>query len=154
MRTREQIIERAKLHVGHREVSPNRSPLIDAWLRRCGLGPGYPWCAAFASWCLEDVALAGALNLGRHYPATKHPQPGDLMFFATDDKGAGHVGIVVAGDELTVLCIEGNSANMVRYVRRMRVEVRFSRTRDEELELPPITTPAHPLLRVTKDGTR
>ena len=40
MRTREQIVERALLHVGHKETSNNRSPLIDAWLRRCGLGPG------------------------------------------------------------------------------------------------------------------
>src|SRR5688572_14114768 len=100
MRTRTQIVERARIHVGHREVSPNRSPLIDAWLRRCGLGPGYPWCAAFASWCVEEgrfsrvdddavmpVACAGALRLGRMFPETLAPQPGDLMFLATDDKG-------------------------------------------------------------------
>lgn len=166
MRTREQIVERAKIHVGHREATNNRSPSIDAWLRRCGVGPGYAWCAAFASWCVEErpspvagghgtiaVAQAGALKLGRLFPETRDPQPGDLMFFATDDKGAGHVGVVVAGDETRVLCIEGNSANSVRYVYRARDEVRFARTRDEILELPSESRAA-PLLHVSKEGTR
>jgi hypothetical protein len=166
MRTREEIVERAKLHVGHRETSNNRSPLIDAWLRRCGLGPGYAWCAAFASWCVEEreerklggslpVAQAGALNLGCLFPETREPQPGDLMYFATDDKGAGHVGVVVAGDveDERVLCIEGNSANQVRYVYRLRSEVKFARTRTEVLALPEETRAA-PLLHVEKAGTR
>lgn len=165
MRTREQIVERARLHVGHREVSPNRSPLIDAWLRRCGLGPGYAWCAAFASWCVEEreerklggtlpVAQAGAQNLGKTFPATTDPQPGDLMWFPLD-KGAGHVGIVIAGDESgeRVLCVEGNSANQVRYTYRMRSEVRFSRTRTETLALPEESRAA-PLVRVESAGTR
>jgi hypothetical protein len=168
MRTRQEIVERARLHVGHRETSNNRSPLIDAWLRRCGLGPGYAWCAAFASWCVEDremhltgedspvlapVKQAGALKLGRMFPATRDPQPGDLMYFATDDKGAGHVGVVVGGDEDRVLCVEGNSANSVRYAYRTRAEVLFARTRDEALTLP-LESRAAPLVHVTKDGTR
>jgi hypothetical protein len=168
MRTREQICERSRIHVGHREVTPNRSPLIDAWLRRCGLGPGYPWCAAFASWCVEagciyhpsativePVACAGALRLGHMFPATLDPMPGDLMYFATDDKGAGHVGIVVAGNAESVLCIEGNSANMIRYVRRLRSEVLFARTRREIATLPPINPRLNaPLVRVSFEGTR
>jgi hypothetical protein len=171
MRTRQEIVERARLHVGHRETSNNRSPLIDAWLRRCGLGPGYAWCAAFASWCVEDrlesfgtpgtglsrrespVKQAGALKLGRMFPATRDPQPGDIMYFATNDKGAGHVGVVVGGDEDRVLCVEGNSANSVRYVYRTRAEVLFARTRDEALALP-LESRAAPLVHVTKDGTR
>lgn len=171
MRTREQIIERARVHVGHREVSPNRSPLIDAWLRRCGLGPGYPWCAAFASWCVEHrvigeypdaepavVACAGALKLGRMFPATDAPQPGDLMYFATDAKGAGHVGVVVGVAEEDVLCIEGNSANQIRYVQRVRSEVQFSRTRDETWAGDLIGDRAlwvrAPVVHVSYEGTR
>lgn len=165
MRTREQIVERARLHVGHREVSPNRSPLIDAWLRRCGLGPGYAWCAAFASWCVEEredrklggslpVAQAGAQNLGKLFPATPDPQPGDLMWFPLE-AGAGHVGVVVGGDDSgeRVLCVEGNSANQVRYVYRLRSEVRFARTRTETLALPEENRAA-PLVRVQSAGTR
>jgi hypothetical protein len=104
---REAIAARARQHLGHREVAPNRSPLIDGWLRRCGVPPGLPWCAAFASWCVAEVpselhlpprvcACAGALRLGRMFPETRNPQLGDLMWFATDGKGAGHIGIVVA----------------------------------------------------------
>jgi hypothetical protein len=155
VRTREDIVERAKLHVGHRETSQNRSPLIDSWLRRCGLGPGYAWCAAFASWCLEDVALASAVKLGLAYPATSRPELGDLMWFRTNHKGNGHVGIVVAGDELTVLCVEGNSDNRVRIVRRLRHEVQFASTREERLELPIIlSSDKHPLVPVSFEGTR
>lgn len=77
------------------------------------------------------------------------------MWFISDHvKGTGHVGIVVAGDGEQVLCIEGNSENQIRYVRRMRSEVYFSRTRDEEMPLPPITFKAAPLVHVKKDGTR
>lgn len=168
MRTRKQIVDFASGYVGHREVKPNRSPLIDEWLRRCGLDPEkvYAWCAAFASACVEDretdageiviVACAGALRLGRMFEPTRTPQPGDLMFFPTDGKGAGHVGIVVAGDDLHVLCIEGNSDNRVRFVLRLRSEVFFANVRpDEELELPPLSRyPKAPLVRVSKAGTR
>ncbi len=167
MRDRAGIVERARIHVGHRETSNNRSPLIDAWLRRCGLGPGYAWCAAFASWCVEEreetehglgphaVACAGALKLGRMFPEVVDPLPGDLMWFATDANGAGHVGIVVAGNDMHVLCIEGNSANMVRHVRRPRREVRFSRTREESAALPPINPRLNaPLVHVSFEGTR
>ncbi len=67
------------------------------------------------------------------FPETRQPQPGDLMWYATDAKGAGHVGIVAGVDPegVEVLCIEGNSDNRVRYVRRLCAQVRFSRTRAE-----------------------
>jgi len=179
VRTRAQIVERARLHVGLRELpgQPNRHPLVDAWLRRCGVGVGLPWCAAFASWCVEEregtarpgvdgrpnqtVATAGALNLGRLFPATSAPQGGDLMFFPTDDKGAGHVGIVVGVSPEEALCIEGNSANQVRIVRRLRSEVRFSSTRAETWSGPGSNADwaepwldRWPLVRVEKAGTR
>jgi len=170
LRTREQIVERARLHVGHREITPNRSPLIDAWLRRCGLGPGYPWCAAFASWCVEEradrklggtlpVAIAGAQNLGKSFPPTTNPQPGDLMWFPLD-KGTGHAAPVAAVRETEALCIEGNSNNRVRYVRRLRSEVKFSSTRVEAwpADIPhPVTDEDWanaPLVRVESAGTR
>ncbi|HEY3499756.1 MAG TPA: CHAP domain-containing protein [Polyangiaceae bacterium] len=146
--------------------------MIDAWLRRCGVGVGLPWCAAFASWCVEnraerklgtivEVAQAGALNLGRLFPATSTPQGGDLMFFPTDDKGAGHVGIVVGVSPEEALCIEGNSDNRVRIVRRLRSEVRFSSTRVETWDGPGSNADwaepwreRWPLVRVEKAGTR
>jgi hypothetical protein len=169
--SRTQIVERARQHVGHREVAPNRSPLIDEWLRRCWVSPGLPWCAAFASWCVEtlpgtarpgvdgtlnrELRCAGALKLGRMFEETRNPQPGDLMWFATDAKGAGHIGIVAAGVGLDeVLCIEGNSADGVRYVRRLRSEVRFSCTRPGEHCPLPASDVDAPLVHVSYEGTR
>lgn len=171
---REAIAARARRHLGHREVTPNRSPLIDVWLRACGVPTGLPWCAAFASWCLEErslqthevamnraavqpVACAGALKLGRMFPETRNPQLGDLMWFATDGKGAGHIGIVVAAIGLDeVVCAEGNSDNRVRYVRRLRSEVRFSSTRAECVPLPAASADETraPLVHVSYEGTR
>ncbi len=153
------VVARARSRVGHREVTPNRSPLIDGWLRACGVPRGLPWCAAFASWCLDlRQPCAGALRLGRTFPETRNPQLGDLMWFATNDRGAGHIGIVVAAVGLDeVVCIEGNSGDGVRYTRRLRSQVRFSSTHPEtESPLPAATAAeaAAPLLPVAHEDTR
>jgi len=163
VRTRNEIVERAFTHLGHQEERENDSLLIRAWLRRCGVTAPAPWCAAFASWCIEDsatgrpVALAGAVALGRLFSVTLEPQPGDLMWFRTGD-WTGHVGIVVAVRDFEVLCIEGNSRNMVRLVRRRRSDVNFSRTRAERWENSLEGDPLHwrdaPLVVVEKEGTR
>ncbi len=156
MRTRAEIVERARVHVGHSETSENDSILIRAWLRLCGVASPAPWCAAFASWCLGDRAMAGALKLGRSFPATLNPQPGDLMYFATGG-GKGHIGIVVAVSEDEVLCIEGNRHNRIALVRRLRSEVLFSRTRAEDWEGPQLDlgpSERWPLARRTIEGTR
>lgn len=171
MKTRAQIVERAREHVGHRETAPNDSPLIREWLKRCGIGKPAAWCAAFASWCVFDrpsppnsgriveIVQPGALKLGGLFPETREPQPGDLMFFATDDEGHGHVGVVVDVLPTLVLCIEGNSENRVRYVVRRRDEVRFACTRPaEHWEGGGVGTlklwDTAPLVRVSKAGTR
>ena len=153
-----EIVARSRSRVGHSEVSPNRSPLIDGWLRACGVPYGLPWCAAFASWCLGlRQPCAGALRLGRSFPETRNPQLGDLCWFATDGRGAGHIGIVVAAIGLDeVVCIEGNSGDRVRYVRRLRSQVRFSSTGTEPHPLPVASADEAraPLLPVAYDGTR
>lgn len=172
MRSRAGIVERARLHVGHKETAPNDSILIRAWLRRCGITAPAAWCAAFASWCLEhrdllmddpaedarEIARAGAVKLGQCFPATDNPQPGDLMWFPTDDRGHGHIGIVVDVLPTLVLCIEGNSANRVRYVIRQRSEVQFARTRDEAWTASDVATlkqwDSAPLLHPSYEGTR
>ena len=155
MTRREKALERAKRHVGHREVTPNRSPLIDEWVTRCGLDhtKGLPWCAAFASWCVGTVALGSALRLGRAFPGTGAPLPGDLMWFPTDELGHGHCGIVVDTNASDALCIEGNSANMVRYTRRLLSEVHFSSTFGNDWEGVRPPWPECHLIRVEKAGT-
>jgi hypothetical protein len=133
---RQAIVRAAAAELGVAEISGSnrdREGKIDLWLRRCGVGVGNPWCAAFASWCLRgveslsDVAVAGACNLGRKFPATLEPYPGDLMWYPTDSKGRGHIGIVTGVTLSEVMTIEGNQRNAVRCVRRDRHAVRFSR---------------------------
>lgn len=152
--SRDEIVQRARQHIGHREVTPNRSPLIDQWIRACGLDPAgeYPWCAAFASWCIGlEPGIAGALTLGRHFPLTVTPLPADLSFFATDTKGAGHIGVIEVVGVHQLLVIEGNSDNGIRRVRRLITDVRTARTREADTE--PNWQDA-PLVRVAKAGTR
>ena len=154
-RTRLQILERAMLHVGHLETSENDSILIRAWLRLCGVLVPAPWCAAFASWCL-GVAQAGAVALGRLFPSTNEPEPGDLMWFETGS-WQGHCGIVVLVESERVLCIEGNSANRVRYVWRRRDQVKFARTCDASYVgdiYPPVSALDAPTVLVQMAGTR
>lgn len=109
---------------------------------------GSPWCASFASWCIGTVACAGALRLGAMFPETHYPRAGDLMFFATDDHGHGHCGIVFAADEDELICIEGNSENGIRFTRRKRGQVKVASTSDENVWDYP------PLVEVSKAGTR
>jgi hypothetical protein len=132
---RQAVVRRAQAELGVAEVSGSnrdREGKIDRWLARCGVAPGLPWCAAFASYCLSGegrpgVALAGACALGRKFPATDSPVPGDLMWYPTDVKGHGHIGIVTGVTLSEVMCIEGNQRNAVRCVRRARGVVRFAR---------------------------
>jgi hypothetical protein len=172
VRTRNEIVERAFTHLGHREERENDSLIIRAWLRRCGVTSPAPWCAAFASWCVEEylparvgpvspqaVTEAGAWKLGRLFPETREPQPADIMYFRTNPKGwQAHCGVVVAVRDFEALCVEGNSRNRVRLVRRRRSDVMFGRTRPERWELSMEGDPMHwvdaPLVRVELEGTR
>jgi hypothetical protein len=151
---RQAIVERAGAFVGLIERATNRGPDIDTWLERCGAPLGSPWCAAFASWCLSVhgmplVREAGAQALGRGFPATACPEPGDVMWFPT---GAvtGHCGIVIGVGPIDVATIEGNQDNAVRVVRRARNQVRFASVIDGSVAVPPGLA----LVMVQHEGTR
>lgn len=166
MRTRAEIVDRARLYVGHRETEPNGSPLIRAWLRRCGVSQPAPWCAAFASWCIESrelageetsVALAGAVALGSLFPDALIAEPGDIMWFRTGP-WQGHCGIVVAVDRGQLLCVEGNHRDQVALTRRLRNEVEVGSTRRERWGADTAWAfqvfPDAPLVRRSIEGTR
>lgn len=126
---RRAIVARAQGAIGVTEDPPgsNRGHRIDEWLQRAGVSTGEPWCAAFASWCIDTVAIGGALALGDHFPHAITPMPGDVMFFPTGG-GKGHCGIVIGLGPHEVMTIEGNSGDRVRCVRRARDLVRFAST--------------------------
>ena len=47
----------ARDFVGIREEPGNRGPAVEYFLRQTGLGPGWPWCAAFVNGVI-DIACA------------------------------------------------------------------------------------------------
>jgi hypothetical protein len=130
---RRAIIRWALSQVGRAETPPgsNRSASIDAWLKRCGVDVGNPWCAAFVSQALSEagpvVAIAGAVNLGSKFAAVETPLPGDLMWFRTNDRGNGHIGIVTGVSPDVVMTVEGNVDSRVDVWLRDRHAVHFSR---------------------------
>ena len=55
---REKLANTFRSQVGVRETGPNTGPEIDMYLASVGLGPGYPWCGAFASWGYQEHDLS------------------------------------------------------------------------------------------------
>ena len=152
---RRATVARAQAAVGVTEDPPgsNRGHRIDEWLQRCHVSTGLPWCAAFASWCLETVAIAGAQAIGRHFPAVDSPLPGDLMWFSTA-ASTGHCGIVLGLGPHEVMTVEGNCADAVRVVRRARDRVRFSSTGQDIQGTCPGALPVVPFFGTSLEGTR
>lgn len=108
----------------------NKGQVVEAALKLCGLGPGYPWCAAMVAlagtgsqydpvakkslWPLPKTA--GCYALGefgkKHKVLYDTPQVGDVFLIWFDSlKRFGHTGVVthVFGDG-TYLTLEGNAA--------------------------------------------
>lgn len=146
---RQGIVRRAQRHLGLTEDPPasNRDPdgLITDWLDDCNAIPGQPWCAAFASFCIGTVRIAGAQKLGLHFPDTRDPYPGDIVWYPVDS-WKGHCGIVTgrSGDE--VMTIEGNLDNAVRCARRKMAGIKFSRVHPDISGTCPIAVPSVPLV--------
>jgi hypothetical protein len=149
---RQRIIERAHEYIGLEEDPPgsNDDPLrlIRTWLNRCNAAPGDPWCAAFASHCLSAgtlhlVRCAGALALGRLFPATDEPRPADLFWFPRGSVH-GHVGLVLGVGADEIMTLEGNCANAVRVARRQAEGLRFSRTIEDTSGKVPGVVPSVP----------
>ena len=157
---RRTVVRRAISQIGCAETPPgsNRSASIDAWLKACGVTPGNPWCAAFASWCLKGLTppCAGAVVLGSRFPdGHASPQPGDVMWYRTDDQGHGHIGIVIGVSWDEVMTVEGNVDSRVGVWRRPLEAVHIGRTLDTPpLEPAPGVILSVPLRAVNGVGTR
>jgi hypothetical protein len=106
----------------------NRHPFIDVVLERCIVAVGNPWCAASASFIVDCQPQAGAQALGKSFPATTNPRPGDLGWYPTG-KWTGHVFVVGAYDPdlQQVMTYEGNQNNAFRVLRRPTQGLKFSR---------------------------
>jgi len=104
----------AAVTVALREVGVKEDPAgsnsgrrVNQYLAAAGLGPGYPWCAAFVTWCLEKVDYrvttpGPALVENWVQWGTKHgmivarPFRGDLVCYDWNaDNWYDHIGFVV-----------------------------------------------------------
>lgn len=118
----EALLSVAVTELGTRETARNSGPRVDEYLASVGLGPGYPWCAAFVYWCAGKARppgfinpcprTASALNLwAESNPDCRRsaPAPG-FVFILNHGHGLGHVGIVeeVLTDG-TIVTVEGNT---------------------------------------------
>jgi len=97
-----------------------------------------PWCAAYVSWCLEQMRLTNHIgdapkfaNVDLFWEAAKNntngikeyfkreaktPQPGDLVFFdwiINAEENPQHMGVVLSVSGDTIFTIEGNTAGRV-----------------------------------------
>lgn len=134
------VLTLAKSQIGVREypLNSNRGPIVDQYLRSCGLDPAtgnYPWCAAFVEWCFSNAAAqlaikspcpktAGCLNLwalagfeqsGLKRITAREAQmdptlvrPGMQMILKLSDT-AGHTGLISDVSGAKWKTIEGNS---------------------------------------------
>jgi hypothetical protein len=115
------LIEIAESQLGVNERTKNSGPEIDEYLKFVGLGPGFPWCAAFGCWGIHETVKrgyptdfkysAGVLamwNANKAKYGAKTPMRGDL-FIMDFGRGKGHTGIVTSVDGNILQTIEGNS---------------------------------------------
>lgn len=100
--------------------------MVEAYLKSCGLGKGYPWCAAFINWNLHKcgvhtetkTAWAGAWfkdpyviyrrGLRKKWPKT--PQSGDMCgYYFSRQPIISHIGFVDQWGEKITITVEGNT---------------------------------------------
>jgi hypothetical protein len=115
------------LHVGVREIAPNRGPWIDETLRFVGLEPsgpdaprgGYPWCCSSFVWCAHKggVQVPRTASVARLWSMVQdrridEPESGCAFVHLEPGGVHGHIGFVIrragaTGGEL--LTLSGNT---------------------------------------------
>ncbi|MGF7027781.1 MULTISPECIES: CHAP domain-containing protein [Sphingobacterium] len=129
---RERIVDIAVEEIGVREMTGNNDGRrVEEYLAYTGLGKGYAWCAAFASWCYGKAGLAAPRNawspalfpLARRYTARQINQgtirQADLFaIYSSSLQRINHVGIVCKKEGNWIVTVEGNVDNRVLCKRR------------------------------------
>jgi len=122
-------IARGEIGVSEDPPNSNRGKRIEQYLSSTNLKGGYPWCAAFVTWCVKQVEaemqICTALPHTAYTPHymkapgvrllkdTEDITPGELFLLYYKKLGrVGHIGFIEGPDPdnpKRVLTIEGNS---------------------------------------------
>jgi len=123
----------SELKAGAGEVGGNnKGPWVRKYMEPAGLSDGYPWCAAFVSWCFLQAVGGDRRDMPFNYSAgardifnqlknkgwsftgesEKQPKPGDIVCWWRTSlaSGNGHIGIVHHCKDGFLYTIEGNKA--------------------------------------------
>ena len=101
-------LDTARVYIGTVEEPGNHGPEVERFLASVGLGPGYPYCAAFVSYCLtaggavlprtrSAVAQRFISRYGRRASAVKRGRcvpAGTIVIWKKGQGPYGHVGFV------------------------------------------------------------
>lgn len=118
----------AKSYTGTVDRGDNTGPDVDRFLSAVGLGPGYPWCAAFVSYCLDqpidpavtepetrsalasDFISRNSMKASHVLMGIKQPQPGDIVIWRRGNGIFGHAGFVEGWKKKCGQTVEGNTS--------------------------------------------
>ena len=119
------VLEFARREIGVREVGENRGKRVQQYQADTTLGgTGWPWCAAFVAWTLDEAfdffglkniwnnsaSCDVLLSWGRSHDLDYHtPQVGDVFLVMASHYDATHTGIVTTVNGAQFSTVEGNT---------------------------------------------
>lgn len=101
----------AQGYVGVRETGRNTGPEVDRFLASVGHNPGFPWCAAFTSYVLDQAGSTSptirsarsrsfvtreSISIRALTYTGRKPQPGWIAVWERQEAGTGHTDFVEA----------------------------------------------------------
>lgn len=109
--------------IGVREATGrNDGPQVEAYLKSTQMKRGAPWCAAFVTWCFDQVGIRNAKSawspawfprsntIWRNATGGMTPTTGDVFgIYYSNLKRIGHVGFVDKWSGNWVITVEGNT---------------------------------------------
>lgn len=125
------IVQTALSQVGTLETPVNQVMYNDWFYGTHVSGSGYPWCAAFVSWCADQNGFIDAGIVPKVASCTAYrdfysargqfhrantgyiPKSGDFVLFSSSGypMGGAHIGIVISCDGSKVYTVEGNTSD-------------------------------------------
>jgi hypothetical protein len=123
---RKELVFVAESQVGVRErTGKNDGAEVEMYLRTVGLGKGYAWCAAYVTWCHEELNIPNPQSawspswFNSNVVYRKHhvrirpftSRKGQVFGLYYDNlKRIGHVGLITGEGKLHYYTVEGNTS--------------------------------------------